>query len=67
MKIFELRSLVWRNLPPQRFTEEEPPGWLLGGLPGSTMDNRWFWTGHVLTLAVGKTVDTDFSRIKRIS
>ena len=23
MKIFELRSLVGRNLPPQRFTEEE--------------------------------------------
>lgn len=67
MKTFELRSLIWKTRTPKIFTEEEPPKWLLGGLPGSTMDNRWFWTGHVLTLSVGKTVDTDFHRIKRIS
>lgn len=33
---------------------------------GSTIDMRWFWKDHVLTLKVGDSVETDFSTIKRI-
>lgn len=51
-----------------QFDEESAPKWLCaGGLKGSTMDNRWFWNDHVLTLEVGQYVDTDFQRITRIS
>lgn len=48
------------------FCESEPPSWLLGGRKGSTMDNRWFYEGHVLKLAIGCSVRTDFSIITRI-
>jgi len=58
---------LWRqDGEPFEFTEKNPPSWLIGGLPGSTMDNRWFWNDRVLTLAVGETVDTDFHRIERV-
>lgn len=60
-------SLKWFKRTPEEFTEDNPPSWLIGGVPGSTMDNRWFWTGYVLTLAVGAHVETDFSRITRIA
>jgi len=30
------------------------------------MDNRWFWTEHVLKLEVGESVCTDFRKITRI-
>jgi len=48
------------------FDETDPPGWLLGGRPGSTMDLRWFWTGHVLTLDVGQSVQTECNTIIRV-
>ena len=49
------------------FQEDTAPNWLrYGGRKGSTMDNRWFWRDHVLTLEVGDTVDTDFWTIERI-
>jgi hypothetical protein len=50
------------------FSEEDAPDWLTGvnTVRGSTMDCRWFWTDHVLTLEVGKSVDTDFHTITRL-
>ncbi len=53
----------------QVFTEETAPDWLTGvkTIPGSTMDNRWFWKDHVLSLEIGEYVETDFSIIERIA
>lgn len=50
------------------FTELDAPKWLTAErtVPGSTGDGRWFWNEHVLTLEVGNSIDTDFSRITRI-
>ena len=50
------------------FDENSAPDWLTGinTRKGSTMDVRWFWKEHVLTLKVGQTVSTDFRIIKRI-
>lgn len=50
------------------FDEDTAPDWLTSKntIKGSTMDNRWFWEGHVLTLEIGETVETDFSLIERI-
>lgn len=49
------------------FSEETAPKWLTSEetVPGSTMDQRWFWQEHVLTLEVGESIDTDFRRITR--
>ena len=51
----------------QRFTEDTAPDWLTckNVIKGSTMDDRWFWTDHVLTLKVGQSVNTDFWKIER--
>lgn len=50
------------------FTPTTAPDWLTSKntVRGSTMDNRWFWTDHVLALAVGECVSTDFRRIFRV-
>ncbi|QJT71139.1 hypothetical protein GR11A_00102 [Vibrio phage vB_VcorM_GR11A] len=50
------------------FTETSAPDWLtsVNTVVGSTMDQRWFWKEHVLTLEVGQHVDTDFRRITRV-
>lgn len=50
------------------YDESDMPDWLTSKktIPGSTMDYRWFYTDHVLTLGVGETVETDFNRITRI-
>lgn len=50
------------------FGVDDAPDWLTSynTVPGSTMDNRWFWTDHVLTLQVGQSVETDFHVIKRV-
>jgi hypothetical protein len=52
----------------EEFTEANAPDWLTSKntVPGSTMDQRWFWTDHVLTLAVGASVKTDFNTITRM-
>lgn len=51
----------------ETFTEETAPRWLKeGGRAGSTMDNRWFWNDHILTLKVGQHTHTDFRKITRI-
>lgn len=58
----------WCDAEPMHFTEESAPEWLTSEntVKGSTMDDRWFWQEHVLTLEVGEHVDTDFTSIKRI-
>ena len=68
VKRFEMRHLVFKDAPVETFTEADAPVWLTSEntVPGSTMDNRWFWKGHVLTLEVGASVDTDFRRITRV-
>lgn len=66
--VFELRMLWQGPGNPKTFTELTAPKWLTSEetVKGSTMDQRWFWDQHVLTLAVGQHIDTDFSRIMRI-
>lgn len=53
----------------KEFSESEAPDWLTSRATrrGSTMDMRWFWNDHVLKLAVGESVRTDFHKITRIS
>lgn len=53
---------------PKAFSEHDAPEWLTSEntIEGSTMDNRWFWRDHVLTLEAGKSIDTDFNTITRI-
>jgi len=53
----------------ENFSESDAPDWLTGAntVPGSTMDNRWFWKDHVLTLQVGQSIETDFRTITRIA
>lgn len=64
---FRMIHLIFYGGNPEIFTENTAPKWLReGGLKGSTMDNRWFWDEHVMTLRVGEHVDTDFRRIERI-
>jgi len=59
----------FKNAPPKEFNEAQAPDWLTScnTIPGSTMDLRWFWQDHVLTLPVGGSVDTDFQMILRLS
>ena len=49
------------------FTGTDAPDWLTSKktVKGSTMDMRWFWTDHVLTLSVGQYVKTDFQTVMR--
>ena len=51
------------------FSEETAPDWLTSAknIRSSTMDSRWFWTDHVLTLAIDASVETDFHTIKRVA
>ena len=65
---FIKKSLVFKRDQGVEFTEETAPDWLTSKntVKGSTMDDRWFWTDHVLKLEVGQSIDTDFSRITRI-
>jgi hypothetical protein len=42
------------------FSSQEPWEWL------TRKDVKWFYDKHVLTLAVGEHIDTDFQRIIRI-
>lgn len=68
-KTFSLKHLYVESDYFLTFTEEDAPDWLTGEktVKGSTMDNRWFWDEHVITLNVGESVKTDFSCITRIS
>lgn len=51
------------------FTEIDAPSWLTGGdsVLNSTLDNRWFWIEHVLSLNVGESACSDFRTIKRLA
>ena len=64
--LFESTSTLF-NSGTKTFTEESAPSWLTScnTVKGSTMDERWFWKGHVLTLNVGESVETDFTKITR--
>jgi hypothetical protein len=65
---FLMQHLIFSESKPTQFTESTAPDWLTGEktIKGSTMDTRWFWTEHVLTLDIGKSVLTDFHAITRI-
>lgn len=67
LKQFETTSLVF-DKEPEAFSESDAPAWLTSAntVKGSTMDERWFWNDHILTLRVGESVETDFNRIKRV-
>jgi hypothetical protein len=66
---FEMRHRPEFRMPsePVRFSEKDAPDWLTSAhtIPGSTLDMRWFWNKHVLTLQVGGSIDTDFRTITR--
>ena len=66
--IFSMTHLVFHGKP-VIFTETTAPEWLssANSVKGSTMDMRWFFDRHVLTLEVGKSIDTDFRKITRVS
>lgn len=58
---------LYATIPTEIFDEHTAPKWLCeGGRIGSTMDHRWFWNDHVLTLKVGESVKTDFRSIIRV-
>lgn len=65
VKKFKARHLIFAKVI--EFTEQNAPSWLTSAntKAGSTLDNRWFWIDHVLTLGVGKAISTDFWRITR--
>lgn len=67
-KKFEMTHRHFTERSPETFTEETAPDWLTSKntVPGSTMDNRWFWDDHVMRLSVGGSVDTEFRIITRI-
>lgn len=63
---FEMMHVVFENKV--QFSESDAPDWLtsIKTVPGSTMDDRWFWKSRVLTLKVGESVETEFNIITRI-
>lgn len=66
--LFEMRHRMFAS-EPKRFSEDDAPKWLTSAdtVPGSTMDMRWFWNEHVLTLQTGQSVETDFQIVTRIA
>lgn len=69
MKTFSMKHRFFKDLEPRLFDEETAPDWLTSknSIPGSTMDGRWFWNEHVLTLEVNESINTDFQTITRVS
>lgn len=67
-KKFRIRQKFFGSDKGFDFSENDAPAWLTSEntVKGSTMDGRWFWKEHVLTLEVGESIDTDFNTIKRI-
>lgn len=65
---FRMSHLVYNEVI--EFTEhpDDAPTWLTSRntIKGSTMDDRWFWEEHVLTLEVGEHVLTEVRKIERI-
>jgi len=64
---FEMRHKILPECEPEIFSDLDAPDWLTSNNTnaGSTMDCRWFWREHVLTLEVGASVETDFRVITR--
>ncbi len=58
MKTFNFKHLFFDT--EEIHIDGEMPGWL------TCKENRWFLDSHVMTLAVGQSVDTDFHRIIRV-
>jgi hypothetical protein len=56
--IFEITHSIFDTK--ETFTEDDPPSWLV------SKECLWFWDGHVKTLAVGDSIETDFREIRRI-
>lgn len=67
MKVFKKTHEIFGT--EEMFTEETASRWLTceDTIKGSTMDGRWFWNEHVLTLPIGCCVMTDYHKITRIS
>lgn len=67
MKRFKMKPRYFEGAE-ESFTEETAPDWLTSCNTkiGSTMDDRWFWNDHVLTLKTGECVFTDFHEITAI-
>lgn len=65
---FKLKHLILKDQPEIEVTEETAPDWLTSkkSVPGSTMDQRWFWEQKILTIQVGEHADSDFHRITRV-
>ena len=57
MKEFKAEHLFFPDCI-NNFTEENPPNWVI-------IDDGWWWKGHVLTLNVGKSIESDFQKITR--
>lgn len=69
MKTFAMVHLYTKELKPKLFDESNAPTWLTSEntVKGSTMDNRWFWTDHVLKLDINESIKTDFQQITRLT
>lgn len=67
IKNFKLTSTDFKS-EPTYFEEHNAPDWLTSCMTvvGSTMDQRWFWTDHVLRLEVGDAVYTDNHEVLRL-
>jgi hypothetical protein len=56
---FDMTRSVFKSV--EQFDEDTAPGWL------ATSDEfQWFYEGHVLTLDIGESVETDSRKITRI-
>lgn len=60
-KTFSMQHRTFTLAKPLVFTEASIPTWLL------STEFFWFLRDHVLPLEIGKSVDTDFQTITRIS
>jgi len=68
VKLFKMAHRFFLKTEERTFTDQDAPDWLTSknSIRGSTMDNRWFWNEHVMTLNVGQSVETDFHVITRV-
>ena len=65
---FTMSPRFFNKRNPRRFSDMTAPSYLKrGGRKGSTMDMRWFWDDHVMTLKLGDSVDTDFQTVTRVA
>jgi len=64
-----MQSKVYKTIAPIIFDEEHAPNWLTSkkSVKGSTMDQRWFWNDHILTMEIGQSIDTEFNCITRLT